>query len=601
MKSIRFLKRYLKGNYLRAIGMVIFALVAVSLNLISPLILSYFIDYVIDQQPITSPITQKVFDFLGGVPYLRTHLWVGALLIIGVYTLLAITLFLRQYLSGKMSENIVYRLRNDLFRHIQRLPYSYFGKKKTGELIQRCTSDVDQIRRFTGNQLQQLIRSITLVLFALTILSRIHQGLTLRAVILMPILLFYAYFFFKKNQKVFREMDESEERFTAMAQENLAGIRVVKAFGREKYEVDRFEKHNQELRGNVFRMMKLLSMYWSTSDVISMCQMLIVLFSGISLCRNGELSIGSFFLFVNYEGNMLWPLRQLGRILADFGKCGVSIQRLEEILEEKEEDLESGKEPVLHGAIQFDHVSFRYPDGKDDVLDNVSFEVKPGETIAIIGPTGSGKSSLVHLLTSLYDYQKGSIKLDGVELREINKKYLRKHVGIVLQEPFLFSKSIYENIHLSNPSSTKEDVEKAAETAAIHSVIESFDAGYDTLVGEKGVTLSGGQKQRIAIARTVLNDNQILIFDDSLSAVDSETDAQIRKALQTLQQGVTTIIITQRVNSAKDADCIFVLENGKITQQGSHEELVNEDGLYARVNHIQSSYILEERHDNETI
>ncbi len=571
--------------------MIFFAVFAVFLNLLSPLVFSYFIDYVIDLKPIENPLTAAVFDLLGGTAYLRQHLWIGGLLVICIYALQSLSLFLRSYLSGKVSEDMVYRLRNDLYRHLQRLPYSYHVQSKSGELIQKCTSDVDTIRRVFGNQLQQMIRSVCIVIIACVILFRINASLAWKAMILMPVLFLYAYYFYKRNQKAFLDSDESEARLTAAVQENLSGIRVVKAFGREAYEIERFEKHNDEYRDLTFRMLKLLGRYWSSSDVISMMQTLIVVFAGIFEARRGNLTVGNFFVFVNYEGMILWPLRQLGRILADFGKSSVSMDRLIDIFNAKEEDLESGEKPEIRGEIDFDHVSFRYDDGNTNVLEDITLHIDPGDTVAIIGPTGSGKSSLVHLLSALYDYTSGSIRIDGHELRTINKEYLRKNVGIVLQEPFLFSRSIYENIHLNNTSAKQRDVERAASIASVHRVITEFDQGYDTMVGERGVTLSGGQKQRIAIARTILNNNRILIFDDSLSAVDTETDAEIRRSIANLNGMMTTIIITQRVNSAQDADRIFVLEDGRITQQGTHQELIKQEGLYKRIYEIQSSYV----------
>ena len=602
MTKRAFIGKYMKGNWFKLLCILCTAILAVLLNLLHPLVFSFFIDNIIDQQPITSPIMQQIVAHLGGVSYLRSHIWIGGIVIIAIYFFLGIALFIRGYLSGRMSEDMCYHIRNDLYTHLQKLPFHYHVSANTGDLVQRCTSDVDQIRRLTGNQLQQAMRSIFMVVLACVILFRIHVKMAIRAVILMPFLFLYAYYFYLRNQKAFKASDESEARMTTVIQENLNGIRVVKAFGREQYEAKQFDRVNGEHRDITFRMIALLGAYWSSTDVICMIQIMIVLFSGIFAARSGELSIGNFMVFVSYESMILWPIRQLGRILADFGKCSVSIGRLLEILNEKEEDLVSGITPEMKGEIVFDHVSYQYEDGTSDVLEDISMHIGAGQTVAIIGPTGSGKSTLVHLLTGLYDYTGGSIRIDGNELRNIQKQYLRQKVGIVLQEPFLFSKSIYENIHLNHNWATREDVERAARIANVDEVIREFDEGYETMVGEKGVTLSGGQKQRVAIARTILNDNKVLIFDDSLSVVDTETDKEIRARLKELQKQVTTIIITHRINSAKDADCIFVIEKGKITSSGTHEELIHQEGLYRRIYEIQSNYIERgEEDDRDTI
>ena len=593
MTKSSFLRKYLKGNRLYLAFMILLGVIAVFFSLLHPLVFSFFIDNVIDLQPITNSIVNNLVNCIGGVNTIREHLWIAGLVIVIVYILSGLSLFLRGYLSAKLSENMVYNIRNDLYNHLQKLPYSYHVKVKTGELVQRCTSDVEQIRKVMGSQLQQIVRSISMIVLASMILWNINPSLTLKSVCLMPFLFVYALYFYNRNQKAFLESDESEARMTTTVQENLSGIRVVKAFGKERYEAEKFDKQNNEYRDLTFKMMHLLSKYWSTSDIICMFQIILVLYFGINEAKSGNLSIGNFSVFISYISMILWPIRQLGRILSDIGKSSVAIDRLVEIFNEKEEDFNSGITPKLTGEITFDHVSFQYDDGNTEVLKDICIHISSGETVAIIGPTGSGKSSLVHLLTGLYDYTLGSIKLDSYELKDIQKEYLRKNVGIVLQEPFLFSKSIYENIQLSNHSTDKEMVEKAAKIASVHDVIESFEDGYQTLVGEKGVTLSGGQKQRIAIARTIINDNKILIFDDSLSAVDTETDADIRKHLNELHKDMTKIIITQRVNSAKDADCIYVIENGTITAFGTHDELIKQNGLYKRIYEIQSSYVKE--------
>lgn len=594
MTKISFIQKYLKGNRLNLILMILLGVISVFFSLLHPLVFSFFIDNVINKQPIQNELVNSLVLSIGGIEVIQNHLWIGGLVIILVYVISSLALYFRGYLSGVISENMVYHIRNDLYNHLQKLPYSYHVKVKTGELVQKCTSDVEQIRKVMGTQLQQIVRSISIIVIASILLWKIHPSLTIKSVCLMPILFVYAFYFYDRNQKAFMESDDSEARLTTMIQENLSGIRVVKAFGKEKYEADKFDEDNQEYRDLTFHMMHLLGRYWSSSDILCMLQIVIVLYFGIKEAQNGSLSVGNFFVFISYVSMILWPARQLGRILSDIGKSSVAINRLVEIFNEKEEDTESGIQPNLTGEITLKHVSFQYDDATFPVLQDINMHIEKGSTIAIIGPTGSGKSSLVHLLTGLYDYTSGSILLDTYELRDIQKDYLRKQVGIVLQEPFLFSKSIYENIHLSSDYST-QDVEQAAKIAHIHDVIHSFKDGYETLVGEKGVTLSGGQKQRIAIARTIMKDNKILIFDDSLSAVDTETDASIRASLNELQEDVTKIIITQRINSAKDADYIYVIEDGKISASGKHEDLIQQDGLYKRIYEIQSSYVKEEK------
>ncbi len=595
MTKISFIQKYLKGNRINLILMILLGVISVFFSLLHPLVFSFFIDNVINKQPIENKLVHSLVISIGGIEVIQNHLWIGGLVIILIYVISSLALYFRGYLSGIISENMVYHIRNDLYDHLQKLPYSYHVKVKTGELVQKCTSDVEQIRKVMGSQLQQIVRSISIIIIASILLWKIHPSLTIKSVCLMPILLVYAYYFYDRNQKAFMESDDSEARLTTMIQENLSGIRVVKAFGKEKYEADKFDEDNKEYRDLTFHMMHLLGRYWSSSDILCMLQIVIVLYFGIIEAQNGSLSVGNFFVFISYISMILWPARQLGRILSDIGKSSVAINRLVEIFNEKEEDTKSGIKPELTGEITLKHVSFQYDDANTPILKDINMHIDKGSTIAIIGPTGSGKSSLVHLLTGLYDYTSGSILLDTYELRDIQKDYLRKQVGIVLQEPFLFSKSIYENIHLSSANHTTNDVEQAAKIAHIHDVIHSFKDGYETLVGEKGVTLSGGQKQRIAIARTIMNDNKILIFDDSLSAVDTETDASIRASLNELQEDVTKIIITQRINSAKDADYIYVIEDGKISASGKHEDLIRQDGLYKRIYEIQSSYVKEEK------
>lgn len=591
MKKLKFIGTLLKGLYSKLTGIMIASIIYVALNLVSPLLFSFLIDNVINQSEIKNSIMEGIFRMMGGAQgaaYIRENLWFGALIVIIIYLFICIAVYFRSKWNAIVAEGFAMKLRNKLFKHLSLLPYSYHVSAKSGDLIQRCTSDVDQIRRVFAGQIAELVYAIATTMIATAILFNIYTPLAWIAIVGMPFIFFFALFFFVKMQNAFQASDEAEGEMTTVINENLSATRVVKAFNRERYEVEQFEKKNRNYKKKTFRLLELLGMYWGISDFICYAQILAVIVFGIFYAQAGEITIGNFFVFITYESLILFPLRNVGRILADIGKVGVSVGRLLEILDVPVEDIETGIEPNLQGDIVFDHVSFKYDDGENLILDDISFKIEQGQTVAIMGPTGSGKSSLVHLLTRLYDYQKGSITVNQTEIKEIQKKYLRKNVGIVLQEPFLFSKTIYENIRLANQHADRIEVEEAARIASVADVIDEFERGYETLVGEKGVTLSGGQKQRIAIARTVINNSPILIFDDSLSAVDTQTDAQIRDAIQNLSKEITTLIITQRVASSEHADKIIVLTDGKIVQEGTHQELLQQEGLYQRVHEIQS-------------
>ncbi len=584
-----FMQKYLGKVAFKQILVLIIVVIYTMGNLFSPLLFSFIIDNVINEQEITSSIFIFITEKLGGIPYLQQNLWIPALMLLGVNILVGLCIFFRGKLNSEIAQNMTENLRNDLYSHIQVWPYSVLSKAKTGDLIQRCTSDVETIRSFFSGQLAELVYAITITVTANVILFSIDSKLALYSLFMLPIIFAISMYFFNKIQKYFVLYDDTESELTTITQENLSNLRVVRAFNREKYEFEKFDKKNKELSKIDFDWINQLGIQWGVGGSLSMAQVLLTILIGIFEVVNGNLTIGQFSVFISYEGMIIYPVRSLARLLANMGKMRVAVERLLEIFNEKTEDLESGKVFDIKGDIVFDHVGFQYDDGNLPVLEDISFKITPGETLAIMGPTGSGKSTLVHLLTRLNDYTNGSITIDGVELKDIQKKCLRKSIGIVLQEPFLFSKTIYDNIKISQKNAPKEKVYKAAKIASVHDVITEFSNGYNTLVGEKGVTLSGGQKQRIAIARTIINDCPILIFDDSLSAVDTQTDAAIRKAIKGLSKQCTTIIIAHRISSTQDADHIIVLEDGKISQNGNHEQLIKQDGLYKRIYDIQTA------------
>lgn len=578
-------------NWTHFLWALIATIMMVIIGFLTPLLLSEIVDSILGSEPFTMPdFLMNPINALGGRDFLRQNLWIPALALILMNIVNGVFTFIKGRSSAIASENIARKLRNDLYRHLQHLPFAYHVKAQAGELIQRCTSDVDTIRRFLAVQVMEVVNTVLMVVIAMSILLPRSVPITLYSLILVPPLFCFATWFFKMVHKSFEVADEADGVLNAVLQENLSGVRVVRAFGQQERKVEKFDRVNNDLRKKNLRLNELLAIYWGGGDAISMTQTLLTLVVCIIYACNGWITVGTLIVFTSTLGMLLFPIRQLGRTLSDAGKAMVSMKRVQAILhEEAEPDEPNALKPDLHGDIVFDHVSFAYPDDNVPVLRDVSFTIPAGKTAAVLGGTGSGKSTMMYLLQRLYTPTSGKITIGGVDIQQIDRKYLRAHVGLILQEPFLYSKSIRENVGITAPEQEAERIEHAADIASASGFIAKADKGWETVVGERGVTLSGGQKQRIAIARTLLKDNNILIFDDSLSAVDTETDAQIRAALRHEQKDVTTLIISHRVTTLSQADLILVLENGQITQQGTHAELCSQPGLYQRINSIQNA------------
>ncbi len=589
-KQSRLLVRLVAANIWTYLGAIFCTVFSVLINFITPLLLAETVDSILGTAPSKLPgFLADIMAALGGREYLVRNLWiVGGILVLlnvinGVFT------YFKGRWSAVASENIALTLRDKLYTHLQHLPFAYHVKAETGDLIQRCTSDVETVRRFLSVQLVEAVNTVLMLTVAFTFLWNRNREITLYSMIMIPVLFLTAFIFFKKITTNFQHADESEGKMSAVLQENLTGVRVVRAFGRQQHEVEKFDAASEDYRGKVFRLIRMLSIYWSSADFLSMLQIMATLLLCVWYAVEGIITVGTLIVFTSFVGMLLFPVRQLGRILSDAGKTKVSMKRIREIMDNPMETPEpNALRPELNGDIVFDDVVFAYDETRP-VLNHLSCTIKAGQTVAILGSTGSGKSTMVHLLQRLFEPQSGSIAIGGVQISKIDRKYLRSRVGLILQEPFLFSKTIRENVGIAMPSPSQEEIEKVASVACAHGFIKESEKGYDTVVGERGVTLSGGQKQRIAIARTLMKDNDILIFDDSLSAVDTETDAQIRAALRARSHKATTIIISHRITTLSEADHILVLDQGRVVDEGTHQELCARPGLYQRINQIQTA------------
>ena len=558
-------------------------------EMISPQVIRSTVDSVIGDAPLDLPAwAVKLVEAVGGVEYLREHLWVIGI-VIGLLALGgAVSRYIYMYFNSKGAERFVKTMRNRLFGHIQRLPFSWHMKNQTGDIIQRCTSDVDMIKNFVSEQLTSVFRIVLMIVLSLGFMFSMNVKLTLVAFVFIPIIVAYSWGFHAKIHERFMQCDENEGVLSTIAQENLTGIRVVRAFGREKFEKDRFEKQNQLYTNAWMRLCMVLSLFWGAGDLVSGLQIMLVVVLGAYFCVNGEMTAGEFIAFVSYNTMLVWPVRSLGRTISELSKAGVSVERIRYIMNSQaEQDKPDAVTPNMDGDIEFQHVTFGY--GEVPVLSDVSFKIPKGTTFGILGSTGSGKSTLMHLMNRLYDLPEGngSITIGGVDIRDMKGEWIRRNIGMVLQEPFLFSRTIGENIGITQNQVTLSEIREAAAIACVDGAITDFTKGYDTLVGERGVTLSGGQKQRTAIARMLMQKTPIMVFDDSLSAVDAETDAKIRQALKNKLKEATVILIAHRVTTLMQADCIMVMDRGRVAEIGSHEELMAKGGIYRKIYDMQ--------------
>ena len=583
--------RFLKGSKRFFAATVLSAGVTALADMLQPQIIRAAVDCAIGGKEGDFPrFVMDAVERIGGFEYLGKNLHIMALAIVFVAAFQVVSQYTFRVFNTKASETLVKTMRDSLFSRIERLPFAWHMKNKTGDIIQRCTSDIETMKNFLSEQLTSIFRVVILLVLSITFMVSMHPLLTLLALLPAPAVIAYSFHFHKKIHDGFMDCDENEGKLSAMAQENLTGVRVVRAFGRERSEIDKFEKQNNHYTGLWENMAKIMSRFWSVSDILSGLQVMLVVVFGAYFCITGSLTEGEYIAFISYNSQLVWPIRMLGRMISELSKAGVSIDRVFYIMNSPaEEDDPDAADAPMDGDICFDHVSFAY-ENSPEILHDISFTIKAGTTLGILGGTGSGKSTLMLLLDKLYPIGEncGSITIGGVDIRKIRTDHLRRNIGMVLQEPFLFSRTIAENIDIASPALDMEAVRAAARAACLDETITSFSAGYETTVGERGVTLSGGQKQRAAIARTLTSDTPILIFDDSLSAVDTETDAKVRRAIRERFGKATVILISHRITTLAAADQIIVLDRGRIAEEGTHDQLKVSGGIYQKIYETQS-------------
>lgn len=598
MHAFKPIWKLMQGQRLRYASALVALVLAAGVLYLVPLVPQVTIDRVIapahapegvEEAP--SGLTRLLISLMGGEDRVASSLWIPALAIVGCTILAGLLTYLRDRWAAGASEGIVRRVRDRLYDHLQRLPTAYFDTAESGDLVQRCTSDVETLRLFLSSHVIEIGRCAFMLLLPIPLMLMIDWRMTLVSLVLVPAIGFFSAYYFFRIRSAFKEKDEAEGRLTASIQENLSGIRVVRAFARQDFERERFDKVNTEHRDLDNRLYVLMGRYWSTSDLLCMGQKGLVIGFGIYWLAQGSLGVGAFYFFLSVVTMFIFPVRMMGRVLTELGKAMVALGRLEEILELAEEDASDAPTVApgsrIRGEIEFRNVGCVLAGQR--VLEDVSFRVEPGRTLALMGPSGSGKSTVINLLLRFYDRSEGEILIDGVPIEKYDRRELRRMTAVVMQEPFLYSKSIRDNLRIARPDAPDQVVTEATGLAAVHDSIERFEQGYDTVVGERGVTLSGGQRQRVAIARALLQDPPVLVLDDALSAVDMDTESAIIDALRSRRAERTSIVIAHRISTVMHADSIVLLDRGRVVQRGDHRTLVDEPGLYRRLWKLQTA------------
>lgn len=582
--TLRELARLMHGARLHYSLAIVSLVVASSFLYLAPLVPQAVLDVVLAHEGAEpSEISGDLIQWMGGPVFLAQRLWVPALLVVALTCVAGAFTYLRERLAEVATERIVLQLRDRLHDRLQRLPTPFHDDAESGDLVQRCTSDVDTVRMFLGGQVVEFGRAVVMLFVPLPLMLAVDTRMTLASVVLVPAIIGFSLFFFGKVHRAYLRSDESEASLTANVQENISGIRVVRAFARQAFERSRFGRNNDDYRDADYRVYAVAGWFWGISDFLCFAQQAVVLVTGIVFLAQGTLTVGALFFFITAVSMFTFPMRQLGRIVSDFGKATVSLGRIRVILDTAPEQESANPESFREASgVSFDDVTFAYGDA-EPTLHNVSFEVPAGGTLAIVGPPGSGKSTIVALLLRMYEASAGTISVGGVDITSVTRGDLRRRVGVVHQEAFLFSKPLIENLKMGRPEATMAEVHDATRAACVHEAIEKFEKGYATKVGERGVTLSGGQRQRVAIARTLLEQPRVLVLDDALSAVDTRTEASILRGLRERHQDTTTIVIAHRLSTLAIADWVVVLDGGRVVQQGPPDQLGQVAGPYARI------------------
>ena len=597
---------FLKGSGRYFFAAVFSAALMALLDLINPRIVGYTVDSIIwDSSAETILPLRFLINALGGPAYLKTHLWTVSLTIVGVALAAAFFRYCFRRCNTTGSETLVRTMRDALYDQITVLPLSWYIGHRTGDLIQRCTADVEMVKTFVSEQMINLLRIVILIVLAMYFIAGISPALALTEALFIPVVFLYSAYFHDKVGSSYEDADVEEGKLSSIAQENLTGIRVVRAFGREQYERQRFAAQNDTYTKTYMYHSGISTAFWTTGDLVSATQVMVMTVLGAYFCVKGRISAGDYIALASYTAMLTWPVRMMAQAVSEMSKASVSLDRIREIMNAApQEDRPDAEEPDMSGDIVFEDISFAYPaestqkqdedsPGKEprQVLEHLSLTIPAGSTVGILGGTGSGKSTLVRLLTRLYELPEGQgrITVGGHDIAHIRLKWLRRHIGTVLQEPYLFSGSIAENIAVTKDRTDLNAVRKYADMAALDCTIAHFADGYETYIGERGMTLSGGQIQRAAIARMLMGEPPVMVFDDSLSAVDAATDQEIRARLSGQMQGRTVILIAHRITTLMDADRICLLDRGRIIEQGSHRELLEKGGLYRRIYDLQSS------------
>ena len=548
----------------------IFLLAISGLTLLQPMVIRWVVDGV---------LATEAYDLL----------IYGALAIFGVAALKGVIQYLQRFNMAYAGQKVVFDIRNTLYEHLQQLSYSFYDQTQTGQIMSRVTSDVDAAQRFLSNGAIQIVSNVVSFFATLILMLSLNWRLTLISMVTVPVLAWRVGVYATKVRPMFAQIQQQVAVVNTRIQENIAGQRVVKAFARKQYEMDKFERDNMELLQRSIRAERLSAINWSLMRLLTEMSLAIILWYGGRQVISSELTLGTLMSFNMLLGQLLGPIRMLGWQVSMVQRTIASGERIFEILDTQADVRDKpGAKPIgeIEGRVTFENVSFAY-DGVNMVLNNINLDVSPGETVAILGGTGSGKTTLINLIPRFYDVTEGKILIDGVDIRDVTIESLRRQIGIVTQETFLFSASLRDNIAYGKPEATDEEIVEAAKAAHIHDFIMSLPNGYDTLIGERGVGLSGGQKQRVAIARALLMDARILLLDESTSSVDVETEMQIQQAFSRLLKDRTAFIIAQRLSTVRDADRVIVLDNGRIVEEGTHEELLQLGGIYTAIYNLQ--------------